>query len=48
VANIFASQAALALDHTRLFTRNQNLATTDGLTGLYNHRYFQERLAAEI
>ena len=48
VANLFASQAALALDHTRLFTRNQNLATTDGLTGLYNHRYFQERLAAEI
>ncbi|HTB34682.1 MAG TPA: diguanylate cyclase [bacterium] len=48
VANLFASQAALALEHTRLFSRNENLATTDGLTGLYNHRYFQERLATEI
>lgn len=26
----------------------EHLATIDGLTGLYNHRYFQQRLAEEI
>jgi diguanylate cyclase (GGDEF)-like protein len=48
VAFIFASQAALALEHARLYSDTKERATTDGLTGLYNHRYFQERLAAEI
>jgi two-component system, cell cycle response regulator len=28
--------------------RLSELALRDGLTGLYNHRYFQERLAAEV
>jgi diguanylate cyclase (GGDEF)-like protein len=28
--------------------RLRQLATHDGLTGLFNHRYFQERLAAEL
>ncbi len=28
--------------------RTRRLANTDGLTGLYNHRYFQEQLAAEV
>jgi len=27
---------------------SERLATTDGLTGLYNHRYFQEQLAKEV
>jgi diguanylate cyclase (GGDEF)-like protein len=35
-------QKALELEYTR------RLANTDGLTGLYNHRYFQERLQEEI
>jgi len=26
----------------------KNLAIRDGLTGLYNHRYFQEALAVEL
>ena len=30
---------------TRDFEQQYKLATTDGLTGLYNHRYFQEQLA---
>jgi two-component system cell cycle response regulator len=47
-AMIFASQAAVTLEHARLYTLNKRMATTDGLTGLYNHRYFQERLATEI
>lgn len=34
----------LGNSHERLVER----ANTDSLTGLYNHRYFQERLAAEV
>jgi diguanylate cyclase (GGDEF)-like protein len=48
VAFIFASQAAVILEHARLYSLHLRQATTDGLTGLYNHRYFQERLAAEV
>ena len=47
-AFIYASQAAVTLEHARLFTLHRLLATTDGLTGLYNHRHFQDRLAAEL
>jgi len=47
-ALIFGSQAAITLENARLYSLNQRLATTDGLTGLYNHRYFQERLAVEL
>ncbi|MGH7442172.1 MAG: diguanylate cyclase, partial [bacterium] len=45
---IFASQTAVTLEHARLYSLHRRLATTDGLTGLYNHRYFQERLAHEM
>jgi diguanylate cyclase (GGDEF)-like protein len=47
-ALIFGSQAAITLENARLYSLHQRLATTDGLTGLYNHRYFQERLALEL
>lgn len=47
-AYIFANQAASTLEHARLYALHRRLATTDGLTGLYNHRYFQERLALEL
>ena len=47
-ALIFGSQAAITLENARLYSLHQRLATTDGLTGLYNHRYFQERLATEL
>ena len=30
------------------FERTYKLATTDGLTELYNHRYFQEQMIAQI
>jgi diguanylate cyclase (GGDEF)-like protein len=47
-AYIFASQASSTLENARLYALHKQLATTDGLTGLYNHRYFQERLAVEL
>jgi diguanylate cyclase (GGDEF)-like protein len=43
-----AAQSAVAIENARLLRQTQLLATTDGLTELYNHRYFQERLAAEL
>jgi diguanylate cyclase (GGDEF)-like protein len=40
--------AAFALEKARLHQEVTKLATTDGLTGLNNHRTFQERLEMEI
>lgn len=46
--NLFAQLAGLALEKFRLIEINREMALTDGLTGLYNHRYFHERLKQEI
>jgi len=43
-----SDQLAIAISHARLFRHVQTQAMTDALTGLYNHRYFQERLDREI
>ncbi|MCK4963966.1 MAG: diguanylate cyclase, partial [Dehalococcoidia bacterium] len=43
-----ASQIAVGIENSRLFAEASHSATTDGLTGLYNHRYFQERLEEEL
>ncbi|MET0201761.1 MAG: diguanylate cyclase [Gaiellaceae bacterium] len=44
----FADAAALALDNAQIRARLEYQAQTDSLTGLYNHRYFHERLRAEL
>ncbi|HXG64938.1 MAG TPA: sensor domain-containing diguanylate cyclase [Blastocatellia bacterium] len=43
-----SDQLAVAICHARLFRQVQTQAMTDPLTGLYNQRYFQERLDREI
>jgi len=43
-----ASQAGIVIDNARLFTQATVRANTDGLTALYNHRHFHERLEQEI
>ncbi|HJQ69427.1 MAG TPA: sensor domain-containing diguanylate cyclase [Blastocatellia bacterium] len=43
-----SDQLAVAISHARLFRQVQTQAMTDAMTGLYNHRYFQERLEREI
>jgi GAF domain-containing protein len=48
LAQALAEQAAVAIEHARLYRLSEQRATTDGLTGLYNHRYFYERLGQEI
>src|SRR5207302_4199341 len=47
-AKRFADAAALALDNAQIRARLEHQAQTDPLTGLYNHRYFHERLRAEL
>ena len=44
---VLANQAAAALENERLYRRAEQEAIRDGLTGLYNHRHFQERLLQE-
>jgi diguanylate cyclase (GGDEF)-like protein len=48
LARRFADAAALALDNAHVRARLQHQAQTDSLTGLYNHRYFHERLREEL
>jgi len=45
---VIAMQAADALLRARLFEQTERLATTDGLTGLTNHRTFQARLDEKL
>ncbi|MFN8611135.1 MAG: diguanylate cyclase [Vulcanimicrobiota bacterium] len=42
LARALASQAFIALQNARLHTRVQQLATLDGLTGVFNRRHFVE------
>jgi diguanylate cyclase (GGDEF)-like protein len=48
LARWFGDAAALSLDNAQIRARLEHLAHTDSLTGLYNHRYFQERLRSEL
>jgi len=45
---LLATQAAIAIEKMQLFERVKKLAVTDGLTGLYNHRYFVQSLRVEM
>jgi len=42
------SQASILIENAQLYTQAKIRANTDGLTGLYNHRHFHERLEQEI
>lgn len=46
--NIFAKQVEMAITIARLFSTVKEQAVTDGLTGLYNRRYFEEVLQKEV
>jgi diguanylate cyclase (GGDEF)-like protein len=48
LARWFGDAAALAIDNAQIRARLEHLAHTDSLTGLYNHRYFHERLRSEL
>lgn len=42
IAQTFADEAAIVIENARLYERAQILATSDGLTGIYNRRHFYE------
>ncbi|HMK92196.1 MAG TPA: diguanylate cyclase [Thermoleophilia bacterium] len=48
LVQLFANMAAIAIRNARSFKEMEVQASTDGLTGLYNHRRFQEALAVEV
>ena len=48
LAKWFGDAAALALDNAQIRARLEHLAQTDSLTGLYNHRFFHDRLRSEL
>ncbi|MCP4580538.1 MAG: GGDEF domain-containing protein [candidate division Zixibacteria bacterium] len=45
---VFANSAAIAIDNARLHMKMQELTIIDGLTGLFNYRYFRTKLLDEI
>ena len=42
--SILANQAAVAIYNARLFDKTAQMAVTDGLTNIYNHRYIYEQM----
>ncbi|MCK4464044.1 MAG: diguanylate cyclase [Candidatus Omnitrophica bacterium] len=48
VLSVIIHQAAVAIENAKLYKDVTNLAITDSVTGLFNHRYFQERLTQEV
>jgi len=45
---VVCNQVAVTLQNARLYEQMETMATTDGLTGLANHRSFQQRLDETI
>ncbi len=43
-----ASQAGLLVENAQLLEKTKLLSITDGLTNLYNHRHFQDKLIVEV
>lgn len=46
--NVMCNQASASIANARLHEEIEKLATTDGLTGLFNHRVFQEKLSEQF
>ncbi|CCO09130.1 GGDEF domain-containing protein [Desulforamulus hydrothermalis] len=48
ILELFTIQVSLALENALLNKKFESLSFTDALTGLYNHRYFAERINREV
>jgi diguanylate cyclase (GGDEF)-like protein len=48
LSELFAQQAAIAIQNAKLFAEIQRLATLDPLTGVHNRRYFFDRAQQEL
>jgi diguanylate cyclase (GGDEF)-like protein len=45
---VISDHATIAIANAQMYERMERMATTDGLTGLTNHRYFQELFDAMV
>lgn len=45
---VICNYAAISVENALLYGEVKNLAVTDGLTGLFNHRYFQTNINSEV
>lgn len=43
-----SNQVAMAICNAKLYQKLEYMSLTDGLTGLYNHKYFKKQLKAEV
>lgn len=48
VLSVLAVQAAVTIERHKMLRSLEHMAITDGLTELYNHRYFQLRINSEV
>jgi|GEM_PF-2942612 len=48
LVSAIANHTVMAIENARLYLKVKEQAITDGLTGVYNHRFFQLRLADEF
>jgi diguanylate cyclase (GGDEF)-like protein len=48
LVRILCNQASIAVENARVYGAVEQMAVTDGLTGLYNRRYFQQALEREL
>ena len=47
ILNVIQNQVTIVIDNARLYEGARRLAITDGLTKIYNHRFFQELFEKE-
>jgi two-component system cell cycle response regulator len=47
ILNLVQNQVTIVIDNARLYEATRQLAITDGLTKVYNHRFFQELFEKE-
>ncbi len=48
ILNVIQNQVTIVIDNARLYEGARRLAITDGLTKIYNHRFFQELFEKEF
>ena len=48
IISIIGSHLSTAIDNTFKYEETEKLAVTDGMTGMYNYRYFMNRLKEEM
>jgi diguanylate cyclase (GGDEF)-like protein/putative nucleotidyltransferase with HDIG domain len=48
LVSVLAKESAVAIENAQIYASAREKADTDELTGLHNHRYFQERFNQEI